>query len=309
MEKNKIRLHFPLCPGDTLVGTTAIECLHNQHPGKFLTDVSGTAVDAIFENNPHITKLDNAEKITMNYPLINQCNQRNIHFVEAYVHYLADKLNVKIECTYNKPFLYLSDKEKKWINQVEEIANYKGKFWLICSGNKNDYTVKSWGHHNYQSVVDALYGEIQFVQIGESGHNHKPLNNAINLLGKTSQRQLIRLSWHAQGGLGAVSYLHHIFSAFQKPFVCIASGMEPTTWEKYNTEIYLTRQGCLPCCKTGGCWKARTTKLGDDDKKDANICLLPVIGPETIPKCMVMIHPEEVVKAVRSYYLGGLLSH
>jgi ADP-heptose:LPS heptosyltransferase len=234
----------------------------------------------------------------MHYPLIHQCNQRNIHFIDAYIHYLNDKLNINLKNTHNKPFIYLTNKEKS--------TNKYDKYWLICSGYKNDYTVKNWGYHNYQKVVNAFYNKIQFIQVGESEHNHKPLEKVINLIGKTNHRQLFKLAWHAQGGLGGVSYLHHIFASFQKPFVCIASGMEPTTWEKYNTEIYLTKQGCLPCCNHGGCWKSHTTKL---NKKTNNLCLLPVIGEDTIPKCMDMIHPEEVINAINSYYSGGLLKY
>ncbi len=103
-----------------------------------------------------------------------------------------------------------------------------------------------------------------------------------------------------------MSFLHHIFGALQKPFVTLASGMEATSWERYNTGVYLTRQGQLPCCRYGGCWKARTVKLNDGDKKDQSLCVLPVLGAEPIPKCMDMIKPAEAIMAIENYLAGGL---
>lgn len=304
---NDLRLHFPLCPGDTLVGSSCLEALHTQHPGKYKTDVSGTAAEAIFENNPHVTRLENARTITMKYPLIHQCNQRPIHFIEACTDYLGEKLGIRLTPP-TRPSLYLSDEEKGWMNQVEQSFGYKGKYWVVCSGIKSDYTVKGWGHKNYQAVVNKTQGEIQWVQVGELGHNHPLLDGVLDLRGKTDTRQLIRLCYNAQGGLGGVSFLHHIMAAFAKPMVTLASGMEPRRWEEYSTGRMLSRHGALPCCQENSCWKSRVVPLNDKDSKNSNLCTLPVFTPEPLPKCLAMIHPEEVVEAINSYYIGGVLS-
>jgi ADP-heptose:LPS heptosyltransferase len=280
--------------------SAALECLHRQYPGKFQTDVD-TSCNAIYENNPHVTKLDNAEPLKMEYPLIHQSNQRPVHFIQGYVDYLADKLGVKLTCTVNRPFLYLSDQEKAWTNQVEESTGYKGKFWLVCSGTKTDFTVKGWPY--YQRVIDHYRGRVQFVQVGSKEHNHKPLDGAIDLLAKTDTRQLIRLAYHASGILCGESFLHHLAAAFQKPCVCVASGMTPRSWQAYNTEAYLTMQGRLPCCMAGGCWKSKVTG-------GKNACELPVfnVAAEPYPRCMTLISPDQVITAMESYYAGGLVS-
>jgi ADP-heptose:LPS heptosyltransferase len=284
--------------------SAAIECLHKQHPNKYLTDIE-TSCDSIYENNPHIIRHRSGRKIKMEYPLIHQSNQKNVHFIQGYCEFLEKQLDIKIECNVNRPFLYLSNEEKKWMNQVVETTGYKGNFWLICSGVKSDYTIKAWPF--YQDVVDHYKGKITFVQVGEAHHNHKPLNGVINLIGKTTARQLIRLANKSVAGIGGVSFLHHIYAAFQKPFVCIASGMEPATWERYNTEAYLTMQGRLPCCLEGGCWRKKIVKENNIDK----YCDYPIfnIASEPYPKCMTMISVENVINAIDSYYFGGILTY
>lgn len=248
--------------------------------------------------------------IRMEYPLIHQSNQRPVHFVQGYVDYLGGKLGIPLTCTVRRPYLYLSDNEKQWTNGVKEHSGYDGKYWLICTGVKPDYTVKGWGHENYQAVVDMLSGVVQFVQVGESHHSHKPLAGAIDFIGKTNTRQLIRLAHNAEGGIGGVSFLHHIFGALEKPFVTLASGMEPESWEHYHTGRFLHKGACVPCGRPGGCWKARVVALGDGDKKDkTSLCVLPVqSGEEYISRCMELITPDEVVRAVLDYYSGNVLS-
>lgn len=296
---NKILLKNYLCPGDILVMSVAIECLHSQYPEKYLTAIE-TPHNGVYENNPHIVQTDDTfESIDMNYPLIQESNQRPVHFIQGYVDFLASMLKINLKCEFRRPFLYLSDEEKSWINQAQETSGYRGKFWLVSSGIKDDYTVKAWGTDNYQEVINKLRGRIQFVQVGDSSHYHPPLDNVINLVGKTDIRQLIRLAWHAQGGIGAVSFLHHVFAAFEKPFVCLASGFEPVSWEKYQTETFLCKGHYFPCGHVGGCWKGRADSQ----------CDYPVFGKEILPKCMLMIKPDEVVQAIESYYYGGVLSY
>lgn len=286
-----------------------MDLLHAQHPGKYLTDVSGTAAEAIFENNPHRSYLDDATSYTMHYPLIQECNQRPVHYLQGQVEYLGKALGIPLICNVSKPSLYISDIEKSWTNQVETTFGYKGKFWLVCSGVKADYTVKGYGKSNYQEVVNKTRGAIQWIQVGQADHNHPPLDGVLNLVGKTDTRQLIRLCYNAQGGLGGVSFMHHVFAALSKPMVTLASGMEPRRWEEYPTGRMLSRHGALPCCRETACWKARVVPLGDGDSKNGNLCSLPVFTPEPVPKCLAMIPPDEVVSAIRSFYEGGVLTY
>lgn len=308
MAASKLVLCNRQCPGDILVMTAALECLHRQHPGRYLTAVD-TSCNAIFDNNPHVTTFDRPDRVLrVGYDLINQADHKPCHFLQGFTEDIGNQLGIRLECNVKKPFLYLSDEERSWTNQVEETG-YKGKFWLINAGYKNDYTVKKWQHASYQAVVDALKGKVQFVQVGSREHNHKPLKGAIDLLGKTDPRQFIRLAYHAQGAITPESYLHHVCAAFEKPCVTLASGFLPRTWIQYHTGTVLSHQEKMNCCVEGrSCWKARVVPVKDNDPKDGNLCSLPVLGDDPTARCMTMITPEQVVDAVLSYYFGGRLS-
>jgi ADP-heptose:LPS heptosyltransferase len=306
----KVLLSYYQCPGDTLVSTAAVESLGQQYPNKYALAVEGTATREIFEHNPHVKGYQDPPdlKIRMENPLVNSCNQRPVHFMDSYCELLAEALGICLPLSVKRPYLYIGEAERKWINQVEEAVGYKGRFWLVCSGTKNDYTVKGWGQWNYQAVVDQLRGRVQFVQVGAKDHDHPVLEGALDLRGKTDHRQLIRLAYHAQGGLGGVSYLHHIFAGLARPFVCVASGMEPITWEAYPTDAYLSRHGRLPCCQGAACWKSRVVKLNDKSDKDNSLCVAPVVtAGGVLPHCMEMIKAEEVTEAILSFYRGGVL--
>ena len=97
-------------------------------------------------------------------------------------------------------------------------------FWIIVAGGKYDFTAKWWNPASYQAVVDwggsgkvaelqsgevgegdgngrislcnsatlPLCNSLTFVQCGEAGHWHPPLANVVNLVGKTSLREVKR---------------------------------------------------------------------------------------------------------------------
>jgi hypothetical protein len=309
----KLHLTNFLSPGDCLVMTGAIECLRTQHPGKYRVQVSSSC-NAIYENNPGIDltfglRDPDVTTIGMEYPLIHQSGSRPVHFIQGYVDWLAEKLNIKLNTSTNRPHLFLSSEEQSvWVPQIQEVVGNKIPYWVINAGTKQDYTAKGWGRQNYQEVVNKLRGRIQFVQIGEAGHLHKPLDNVINMLGKTDARQLIRLCWHASGGLGPITFLQHIFAAYEKPYVALLGGRETLAWEHYPTQTTMSTIGQLSCCRFNGCWKSRVVKLNDNDPKDQVLCEFPTYGGEdVIPKCMAMISPDDVIKQMMRYYEGGVL--
>jgi ADP-heptose:LPS heptosyltransferase len=312
-KKQKILLQNRLSPGDILVMTAAIESLRQLYPNTYLVGID-SGCGAIFENNPFIINMDpndpEVHKIDMQYPLIDHCNQKPVHFIQGYHEWLAKELKIILPMMTNRPHIYINEQEKKWLPQVHEVTGKPVRYWIINAGVKQDYTNKNWGYENYQTVIDMLRGEVQFVQVGEKHHLHRPLKGVINMIGKTDARQLIRMCWNAEGGLGPITFVMHLFAAFQKPYVALMGGREPMHWEHYPTQTTMSTLGQLPCCRFNACWKSRTVPLGDNDKKDESLCELPVFGgEEVIPKCMAMITPEEVVRAIERYYIGGVLTH
>lgn len=279
---------------------------------QFEIAVEGPASAHIFENNPHVRQLprDECHILRMENPTIHKSHLRPVHFVQSYVDFFNDELDLDLDLLVPHPVVYMTDAEKTslvlwdgdkpWAERMAGIARY----WLLNAGTKADYTTKGWAR--YQDLVDAT-PEIKWVQVGSTEHVHRPLRGVVDLIGLTDTRQLLRLAYHAEGAVTGVSFLHHIMAAHRKPCVTLASGMEPAHWEAYATGTFLHRGHLLPCGNMGlGCWKARTVALGDGDEKDRSLCHLPVL-PAAHPKCMDLIGVDEVVQAVRRYGLMAII--
>lgn len=157
--------------------------------------------------------------------------------------------------------------------------------------------------------MDHLAGRIKFVQVGGSGDYHPPLRGVVNLVGKTTIRELIRLVYHAAGVVSPVTCAMHIAAAFDKPCVVVAGGREPPHWEMYPMHQFLHTVGQLPCCARGGCWKARVSPLGDgDEDRDRNLCMCPTErNGQVVATCMAMIEPIDVCRALERYHSGLLM--
>ena len=316
--KRKIILKNHQSPGDIVTLTATIRDLHLTYPEQFLTDID-TSCPELWENNPYITKLDknNAEIIQMKYPLVHNSNEGAYHFIHGFRIFLENYLKMPIKSTKFKGDIHISNQEKGWTSQVEEIVGKDIKYWIINAGGKKDFTNKWWDFNRYQEVVNSLKDEITFVQVGELNnpfHHHPLLENVIDLRGKTSIRQLVRLVYHSSGIITPVSLLMHLAPAVEvrhgkclknRPCVVIAGGREPVQWEMYPNHQYLHTCGKLSCCDNGGCWLARIEKLGDGDSKDNNLCLKPIKleSGQTIPKCLDMIKAEDVIRHIKEYNL------
>jgi hypothetical protein len=358
--KRKLLLINLLSPGDIMMMTAAVRDLHRAHPGQFTTDVY-TSVGEIWENNPYVTRLpysverlgeqtepgNDRERLVPSRDLkiivedpdievfdcaydgeyqasINRSNQNAYHFIHGYAQDLEQKLGVRVPVTEFKGDIHISQQEKSWMSQVQELG-VNDNFWLIFSGGKYDYTAKWWNPASYQAVVDHFKGRILFVQCGDPAHFHPPLDGVLNLIGKTSARQLIRLMYHATGVISPVTFAMHLAAAVpmrtfdqnghklpaNRPCIVLAGGREAVHWEAYPHHQYMHTVGALPCCTRGGCWKSRCQTVGDNDPKDENLCLYPVRVSETlqIGKCQTMITPEMVCESISLFYEGGLLRY
>jgi ADP-heptose:LPS heptosyltransferase len=322
LQVRKLLLKNSQSPGDIVMLTAAVRDLHKTFPGRFITDVA-TSCMQIWENNPYIIKLDkhdpSIEVINCEYPMVHRSNEVPYHFIHGFAEDLSNKLGINFPLTQFKGDIHISDKEKSWISQIEELGINKN-FWIIVAGGKRDFTAKWWNPKFYQDVVDHFKDKIVFVQTGEKHHFHQPLNGVIDLLGKTDIRQFIRLVYHSIGVLCPVTFAMHAAAAVpvkkdglkNRPCVVVAGGREPVQWEMYPHHKYLSTNGTMPCCANGGCWKSRCQQVGDGDIKDKHsLCtIFEQLTPELrIPKCMYNIKPDDVIKAIESYYNGGVLNY
>lgn len=301
----KLILKCKLSPGDVLTLTAAIKALHETYPHEYQTDVRTPCPD-IFEHNPWITPIpdDEGQLIECNYPIINQSSQIPHCFLRGYTQHLGQVLGVPLELTTNKPDVYLTDEEKTWMSQVEEIAKQPIPFWIMNAGVKSCFTAKQWPIESYQTVVDHFRGVIQFVQVGllEHLHNHH-IDGCIDFRGRTSLRQMIRLAWHMKAAIGPVTFLQHLSAAFDKPYFCLAGGRENPQWiGSYSRQQTFHTIGQLPCCLAGGCWRSRVIALEDGKDQDNHLCELPVLGLSApVAKCMSAITSGEVIASIQRF--------
>ena len=297
--------------------TAAVRDLHRCHPGEFLTDVRTSSPD-LWHHNPYLTPLDeqarDVEGVDCHYPLIHRSNQEPRHFLDGFVEYLNDQLGLRVRVTDFKGDIHISQVEKDWFLEVEAQQGEPQPFWLFSSGGKFDYTAKWWDVRRYQQVVDHFRGRIQFVQVGEDHHHHPPVAGVVDLRGKTTLRQLVRLMYHAQGAISGVSLLMHLAAAVEvrrgmplnRPCVVVAGGREPPHFTAYPHHQFMHTVGALRCCDNGGCWKSRTLPLGDGDVNDRPEALcVDVVG--TLPRCMDLISAADVIQRIELYFRGGAL--
>jgi ADP-heptose:LPS heptosyltransferase len=297
--------------------TAAVRDLHHCYPGRFITDVR-TLFPDLWENNPHITPLKeaDAETIECSYPLINHSNEAPYHCLHGFVHFLNERLGLAVRPTAFKGDIHISAQERAWYSQVHELAGRPMPFWIVAAGGKYDLTIKWWETSRYQEVVDYFRGRIQFVQVGNWGNHHPKLEGVVDLRGKTTMRELVRLVYHAQGVLCPVTSLMHLAAAVpvrfgkrhSRPCVVVAGGREPAHWEAYPEHQFVHTNGALACCRIGGCWRDRTLPLRDGDRRDhlSSRCLDVVGG---LPRCMDMISAAEIIRRIELYFAGGRLRY
>jgi ADP-heptose:LPS heptosyltransferase len=182
-------------PGDVVMLTAAVRDLHATYPGRFVTDVR-TSCPALWENNPYLTPLSlddpDVRVVNCQYPLIQQCDARPSHFLEGYIEFLNETLGLRIQCTRFRGDIHLSNAEKRAPSFLRQRTGADLPYWIIVAGGKYDFTIKWWHLRRWQAVVDHFRGRLLFVQVGQAGNYHPPLQGVLDLRGQTSLRDLVR---------------------------------------------------------------------------------------------------------------------
>jgi len=298
--------------------TAAVRDLHSSCPGQFQTDVCARYPE-LWRHNPHITRLDprdpGVEQIDCNSPLTQRSAHPPFHFIHGFLRNLGSLLKVEIKPTLFRGDLHLSQQEKSWMSQVQELTGAEIPFWVVSAGGTFEKTIKWWEQERFQVVVDAFRDRILFVQVGARGDHHPELSGVVDLRGKTDLRQLIRLIHHAQGVLCPLNLLMHLSSAVEtkhnspnRACVVIAGGGQSTQWQRYPTHQFLHTIGALTCCDTARCGRHRTRSMGDGSPSDSadKICV-DVVG--NLPHCMDTIGAPDVIRSIQRYFDGGLLNY
>jgi ADP-heptose:LPS heptosyltransferase len=341
MGLTKVEFHSGLALGDSLMLTCAVRDLKAAYPDRYLINVQSTAM-RIWDYNPNISHFDDPDMVIALGPkkFINGSQTRGLHFANAFRESMENNLNISIPQGKIKPDIYLSDDEKK-----DKIID--GRYWLLVAGWKNDFTAKAWPPEWWVEVIKGL-PEITFVQLGEAKHNHPIFKgpNVINMIGETEDpltgiRDLFKLYYHCDGSLGLVSMQMHMAAAFDKACVTVAGAREPVSFERYNHHQYLCNQNVAIAHEQTKKGVKRVhlctyigTKIPSDYRKHKLLCpdykpidpgKIPIkscwkskiqgcprrelIGDTEYAKCLLSIKPEDVIRAVRSYYEGGALQY
>jgi len=284
--------------GDILMFTCAIRDFKIAFPDTRVNVIS-TAMH-LWDHNPHIDKTlspteENTVKIGPSRGT-NQSNRVDWHFANAYRISIEDTLNIHIQQGESRPDIYFTKEE------YDAPRLFDKPYWLIVIGGEKGWGCKMYPFNKWQKFVEQNPDTL-FVQLGSQGDNHPRLqgSNVIDYIGKTENRDtgirdLFKLFLNAEGSIGLVSFHMHLSGALYKPSIVIAGGREPVHFTRYEGHRYLSTDGCLPC-SVNACWHC-------DIKACTNIVSR---GEEQIPKCVDIIEPEELTKALNSYYIGGRL--
>ena len=257
----------------------------------------------VFANNPAVADFEIADLVIKgNYPSIHDSSWRQTSYLGGYLEYLNDTLGIHAKSITTHPLIYFSPEELKRAPTIE------GRYALLSCQVKNDFKVKNWGLNKWTTVAHWIMSQgIKVVMVGLSQFCTKPIEGTIDMVGKTRNlRDLFLLAYHAEFGCGHESMLHHVFAAFQKPFVCVASDFTGRTYTQYESEQFITRAGTMDCCKTA-CYRTWVTVPPGVNQRP---CKHPdKDGEEDIAACMTRIPAQEVMDAIQAYYLpGGILN-
>lgn len=309
--KTQLVLRCHRSPGDIVVLTGVVRDLHAAY-GDRLRLYLDSSCRELWKYNPRARILKSpldypktARVIRAERPPIAAPNPP--HYIAALLDHVGRELGLSVPPTALRGDLHLSAAERKFPRMLTGRGLNPAKpFWVLVAGGKYDITTKWWNPASWQAVVDALRGEVTFVQCGAKGHFHPPLKGVINLVGQTNLRQFLRVLYHAEGVVCPVTFAMHAAAALPQkqghPRACvvIAGGRESPSWERYPGHVFLDTIGKMDCCAESGCWKS---KVVSDAVGDKHACVhpVPVASGESIAGCMDMITPDAVVNAVRNH--------
>ena len=345
MALTKVEFHSGLAVGDSLMMTCAIRDLKASYPDKYLIQVVTTA-QHIWDNNPNLAEFDNPDMIIELGPkrFVQGSQTRGLHYTNGFRESIEYNLNISIKQGPLKPDLYLSDEEKAdkivdgryWILIAGGKPDFGTKiwpteYWQEVVSALPQITFVQLGESKHDHPV--IQGDNIIDLIGTTGDP------------ETGLRDLFKLFYHCDGSLGLVSMQMHLAAAFDKACVIVAGAREPASFEQYNHHRYLHNQGSLRCkndcenCKNHSTDGKRSHYCSIVDShipkeywKDSKRCddydpidpaklyikscwkskieqctnLVSRFGTD-YPKCIIMIQPDDVIRAINSYYEGGAL--
>jgi hypothetical protein len=239
--------------------------------------------------------------------LTNKSGMWDYHMANAFRMDIQNKMGLKITQGPIRPDIWFTEEE---FNR-KPVIDIDKPYWIFIYGGEPGWPSKQY--HRWQEVIDILKDDIQFVQLGVKGHPYPRLNNVIDFVGRTEDRNtgirdLFNIFLHAEGSMGLVSMHMHLSAVFNNPCVVLAAGREPASFTQYYGHQYIHNNGALPCVEQKACWACKL--------EGCRSLVKPTVTPteghntmEKIPKCVDIIEPEQIAEGVRMYYKGGRLNY
>lgn len=282
------------CPGDITVVSGLVWDLHDQYPGRYRIAVR-SMFQEIFENNPLVVSQDTL------------INPRDLPitpagdgtFYRMWMNDLEAKLGTTLRSKRMQGDVYLSEAEMNW---PDELLPDREPYWLLAAGYKTSYETKYYP--NWQDVVGGLSGQKRLVRVGHTPdyeHRQPDISGTLDLIGRTSLRDLVRLVYHSDGVLCHESLPMHLAAAVPvrpgakrpRPCVVVVGGRSPAGHFAYEGQTVLHAD--MDCNPGGGCWKSHVRLRPG---MEAMLCKRPREGAS---ECMRQIPPEAIVEAVLAY--------
>lgn len=298
LELKEVVFHNRQRIGDMLMFTCAIRDFKAAFPQARVNVIS--TAGHIWDHNPYLDRElvatpENTVKIGPG-KLTNRSNSIDWHFANAFRVSIQENLKIHIPQGESRPDIWFTEEEYNAPRIIKE------PYWLIITSGEKGWGCKMYPHDRWQRFVE-MNPNILFYQLGAAGDNPQRLQgkNVVDYVGKTEDkdtgiRDLFKLFLNAEGSIGLVSFHMHLSGALSKPAIIVAGGREPVSFTRYPGHQYLATDGCLPCA-IKACWHC-------DISKCTNFVMQ---GDEKIPKCVDIITPDDLTRALNNYYLGGRL--
>lgn len=266
--------------GDNVVVTGIVNQLVNKIDKRI---VLFTKFPEVFYNNKKIYRIYNIKNKKM-FPMILKLLESNcvyeMHLEFSNYNDIMDKLRIE-----NKPLqnrnekIHISQCIAGKFNQNIDVKNFKNEFFftqdekiiyekkfekliskkfsIIQPFSQSGFSkIRSWEFDKYQKLIDIY--KLNWVQVGLKDEKH--LSGVINLLGKTSIRELFFLVYKCNFILSNDGSLNHIANCFNKKSFVIMSGYTHEEFIKYDNTTLISRVPqieCAPCYLKTSCPKER----------------------------------------------------
>lgn len=148
-----------------------------------------------------------------------------------------------------RPYVSVTDEEQRGGKRVPRRQIVVQTSSL---GARFPFRNKQWPAERFQTVVDALIGEFDIVQLGAP--TDPGLRGVLDLRGKTTIRETAAILAASELFLGLVSGLMHLARAVECRSVIVYGGREHPTQSGYaaNENLYWTGS-CAPCWQRDDC--------------------------------------------------------